>query len=238
MHSPFQGARAFIPLVLAGIVLLGLASTPVAAAGPTTEAQQIIHVAKQQLGDPWVYGATGPRAFDCSGLVVYAFRAAGDAAATHRLRTAAAMLRWYQAHGLASRTNPKPGDLVVWGGGSHIGIYIGGGKAISTLTNGVHIHGVFAVTARFTAFLHTGMWKKSGGLTVATAHTAKAARLHHTRSAANLRTRPTVHAARIAVIPQGRSLLVLGSRHDASGHTWFKVRVGTRTGWVASWLIR
>ena len=62
--------------------------------------------------------------------------------------------------GKASRTNPKVGDLVVWGYGTHIGIYIGGGKAISTLTNGVRIHGVFAVTARFTAYIHTGMSTK------------------------------------------------------------------------------
>jgi uncharacterized protein YycO len=45
----------------------------------------------------------------------------------------------------------------VWGGGTHIGIYIGHGKAISTLTSGVRVHGVHAVTARFTAYLHTGM---------------------------------------------------------------------------------
>jgi cell wall-associated NlpC family hydrolase len=59
------------------------------------------------------------------------------------------------------RTTSKPGDLVVWGGGSHIGIYIGHGKAISTLTRGVRVHGVHAVTARFTAYLHTGMWKRA-----------------------------------------------------------------------------
>ena len=46
---------------------------------------------------------------------------------------------------------------MIWGYGSHIGIYIGSGRAISTLTNGVHVHGVYAVTARFTAYLHTGM---------------------------------------------------------------------------------
>ena len=48
----------------------------------------------------------------------------------------------------------------MWGGGSHIGIYIGNGKAISTLRSGVRVHGVFAVTARFTAYLHTGMSTK------------------------------------------------------------------------------
>ncbi len=42
-----------------------------------------------------------------------------------------------------------------------MGIYIGHGKAISTLTSGVHVHRVHAVTARFTTYLHTGMWKKA-----------------------------------------------------------------------------
>jgi len=153
------GARAFIPVALAGAVLFSLAPSTPAAATTTTEAQQIIQIARRQLGDPWHYGATGPSAFDCSGLVRYAFRRAGDAAVIHTgyLRSARSIYRWFRAHGRASRSNPKVGDLVVWGRGSHIGIYIGNGKAISTLTNGVHIHGVYAVTARFTAYLHTGM---------------------------------------------------------------------------------
>jgi cell wall-associated NlpC family hydrolase len=153
------GARAFIPVALAGAVLFSLAPSTPAAATTTTEAQQIIQIARRQLGDPWHYGATGPSAFDCSGLVRYAFRRAGDAAVIHTgyLRSARSIYRWFRAHGRASRNNPKVGDLVVWGRGSHIGIYIGNGKAISTLTNGVHIHGVYAVTARFTAYLHTGM---------------------------------------------------------------------------------
>ena len=160
MHSPLPGARAFIPVVFAGILLLGLAPvTPVAASDPQTEAQQIIQIARNQLGDPWRLGATGPSAFDCSGLVIYAFTKAGDRAAvgSGRFRTARELYRWYQGRGLASRTNPKPGDLVVWGSGTHIGIYIGNGKAISTLSSGVRIHDVHAVTAPFTAYLHTRM---------------------------------------------------------------------------------
>ena len=163
MHSPSLGARAFIPALLAGVVLIGLVpASPAAAADPTTEAQQIIQIAKTKLGDPWRYGATGPSAFDCSGLVIYAFKAAGDGAAIGNgsYRSARSIYDWFRSRGRASRTNPKIGDLVVWGSGSHIGIYIGNGKAISTLRNGVRIHGVFAVTARFTAYLHTGMSTK------------------------------------------------------------------------------
>ena len=161
MISRRTGARAFIPAALAAAILFSVApSTPAAATTTvTTEAQQIIRIAKAQLGDPWRYGASGPYAFDCSGLVRYAFRRAGDAAVirTTTLRSARSIYLWFKAHGKASRTNPKIGDLVVWGYGSHIGIYIGNGKAISTLRSGVRVHGVFAVTARFTAYLHTGM---------------------------------------------------------------------------------
>jgi len=114
------------------------------------------------LGRPWRYGANGPRAFDCSGMVIYAFKRAGDgrAVANGHLRSARALYHWYKSRGLASRSNPKIGDLVIWGRGTHVGIYVGHGKAISTLTRGVKIHRVRAVTASFTAYLHTGMWKK------------------------------------------------------------------------------
>ncbi|MFL5674092.1 MAG: C40 family peptidase [Chloroflexota bacterium] len=163
MRTPRMGARAFIPLALAGAVLFSLAPSSPAAASTTTEAQQIINIAKAQLGDPWRYGATGPYSFDCSGLVIYSFRKAGDGAAIHSpyLRSARSLYLWFKARGKASRYNPRVGDLVIWGYGTHVGIYIGSGKAISTLTSGVRIHGVFAVTARFTAYLHTGMSTKA-----------------------------------------------------------------------------
>lgn len=160
MRTLHLGARAFIPVALAGAILISTApTTPVAAATYTTEAQQIVAIAKAQRGDPWRYGASGPYAFDCSGLVIYAYRKAGDGAAIKAgtLRSARSIYLYFKSRGKASRTNPKIGDLVVWGYGSHIGIYIGGGKAVSTLRSGVRIHGVYAVTARFTAYLHTGM---------------------------------------------------------------------------------
>jgi cell wall-associated NlpC family hydrolase len=158
-----MGARAFIPLALAGAVLFSLApSTPAAATTTTTEAQQIIRIAKAQIGDPWRYGAAGPSAFDCSGLVRYAFRRAGDGGAIHTsfLRSARSLYVWFRSHGKASRSNPRIGDLVIWGYGTHVGIYIGDGKAISTLMNGVRVHGIHAVRASFTAYLHTGMSTK------------------------------------------------------------------------------
>lgn len=162
MRTLHLGARAFIPVALAGAVLFSTAPSTPAAASIATEAQQIVRIARAQTGEPWRYAASGPSSFDCSGLVLYAFRRAGDASVIRypRLRSARAIYLNFKARGLTSRTNPKVGDLVIWGGGSHVGIYIGNGKAISTLRNGVRIHGVFAVTARFTAYLHTGMSTK------------------------------------------------------------------------------
>jgi hypothetical protein len=240
-----MGARAFIPIALAGAVLLSQApATPVAAAQPKTEAQQIIKIAKKQLGDPWRYGANGPKSFDCSGLVIYAYKHAGDgkAVGNGKYRSARALYKWYKSRGLASKSHPKVGDLVIWGGGSHIGIYIGGGKAISTLTSGVKIHKVHAVTARFTAYLHTGMSTKGiGGASVATTAKVKHALKGSTqraRVALNLRDGAGVGNDRVAVLRPGSLLTVLGEGLDASGRTWFKVHAGSRTGWVASWLTR
>ena len=153
------GARAFIPVALAGAILFSTAPTTPAAASVTTEGQQIAQIARAQVGDPWRYGATGPSAFDCSGLVIYSYMKAGDGSVIRAgtLRSATSIYLYFKSRGKASRSDPKVGDLVVWGYGSHLGIYIGNGKAVSTLRNGVRVHGVFAVTARFTAYLHTGM---------------------------------------------------------------------------------
>jgi NlpC/P60 family/Bacterial SH3 domain len=240
------GARTFIPVALVGAVILSLApATRVSAAQPTAESQQIIRIAKQQLGDPWRHGAIGPSAFDCSGLVIYAFTKAGDGKALGggRLRSARAMYRWFKAHGLASTSNPKPGDLVIWGRGSHVGIYIGGGKAISTLTNGVRIHRVHAVTARFTAYLHTRMSTRftnarSAGATKATRPVASSATIRHTRDSVNLRRGAGIERSRIRTLSKGTRLVVLGSAHDSRGRTWLRVRADGRIGYVARWLTR
>ena len=158
MISRRMGARAFIPAVLAAAVLFSLAPSTPAAAYTTTEAAQIIRIARAQLGDPYRWGTAGPYTFDCSGLVIYSYKRAGDGnVLRYAGRSARSIYYYFKARGKASRYNPRLGDIVVWGGGSHVGIYIGNGRAISALTSGVRVHGVYAVTARFTAYLHTGM---------------------------------------------------------------------------------
>ncbi|MEX1173821.1 MAG: NlpC/P60 family protein [Chloroflexota bacterium] len=238
-------------MALAGAVLFTFApgsSGIAAAAEPKTEAQQIIKVAKAQVGDPWRYGAKGPRAFDCSGLVIYSYTKAGEAKVIGKgkIRSARALYRYFKAKGLASRSNPKPGDLVVWGGGTHIGIYVGKGRAVSTLTSGVRVHGVHAVRAKFTAYLHTGMSTKAiDGSSIALVSTATSSNgtkkiaigdVRRTDGLVNLRTGPGIERARLTTLRDRTKLVVLGKGQDTRGRWWLRVEAGSRTGWVAKWL--
>jgi len=85
---------------------------------------QVMYQVQKQKGKPYRYGAAGPRAFDCSGLVQFVYRRAlGE-----RLpRSAAAQ---YHASKHIRRSSLRVGDLVfVINGGyiSHVGIYAGHG---------------------------------------------------------------------------------------------------------------
>lgn len=140
-------------LVTIALILSAVGATPASAA--ETEVDTVISVAKEQLGDRWVWGATGPDKFDCSGFVYYSFR---ESALLDRIsgkrRTVRGYWDWFAARGLASRTNGQPGDLVVWGKAKHMGIYLGDGWAISALTSGVAIHRLDKINLAFKTFLH------------------------------------------------------------------------------------
>lgn len=77
-------------------------------------------VAARQKGDPYRYGASGPGAFDCSGLTSYSFRKAG----MKLPRTANSQ---YQRVRKIKKRNIRKGDLVFFGGSRkyHVGIYWG-----------------------------------------------------------------------------------------------------------------
>jgi cell wall-associated NlpC family hydrolase len=158
---PNPGARALVSAALAATLLISAAPPTPATAAVQSEASQVMRIARAQAGDRWRFGATGPSSFDCSGLVMYSYRMAGDLRliGNGNYRSAAALLRYFRLRGRASRTQATPGDLVVWGNGRHIGIYLGGGMAISTLSSGVRIHRVKALTVPFTAYLRTGIYQ-------------------------------------------------------------------------------
>ena len=86
-------------------------------------ASSAVRVAASKKGKPYRWGASGPNAFDCSGLTSYAYRKAGKSLP----RTAHAQ---YRASKKISRSQARPGDLVFYGGARkhHVGIYAGNGK--------------------------------------------------------------------------------------------------------------
>jgi cell wall-associated NlpC family hydrolase len=152
--------RLLLLLLAAAFAITLLTVAPPAgmqAAAARSDATRIVAAAKSHIGRPWVYAATGPRAFDCSGLVYRVFQETGLVTKIGGRKTAKGYLNWFRQRGLVSRKNPRVGDLIVWGNGTHIGIYVGSGDAISTLTSGVKRHGVFRVTTKFTAYLHVNI---------------------------------------------------------------------------------
>ncbi|WP_171172043.1 C40 family peptidase [Streptomyces sp. I05A-00742] len=110
----------------AGRSVASAARTVTAPAGhaPTARAAEAVAFAYRALGKPYVWGATGPAGYDCSGLTQAAWRAAGVSLP----RTTYTQIN--SGHRIA-RSRLAPGDLVFfYSGVSHVGLYVGGGKMI------------------------------------------------------------------------------------------------------------
>ncbi|MEU1941980.1 NlpC/P60 family protein [Stenotrophomonas sp. NPDC087984] len=102
----------------------GSGSTTPSAPANSSKAAQAIAFAKSQLGKPYVWGATGPSSFDCSGLTQAAWKSAGISLP----RTT-----WDQVKvgTRVSTSELQPGDLVFFYDDiSHVGLYIGDGMMI------------------------------------------------------------------------------------------------------------
>ncbi len=93
--------------------------------GGSSVAQRAVSAAMTRLGDRYVFGATGPKRFDCSGLVQWAYRQAGIST-THYTGTL-----WNDYRHIPE-SQLKPGDLVFfYRDHHHVGIYIGNGLMIN-----------------------------------------------------------------------------------------------------------
>lgn len=83
----------------------------------------VVNYAKDQLGKPYLRGATGPDKFDCSGLTQSAYKKVGI---TLKRKSTAQHTDFKRV----SASDRKAGDLIWWDGIEHVGIYIGDGQII------------------------------------------------------------------------------------------------------------
>jgi peptidoglycan DL-endopeptidase CwlO len=91
----------------------------------STRGGQVANFALKFVGYPYVWGAEGPGAFDCSGFALYVYKHFGVSLS----RTASS--QYYGIGNSIYRSNLAPGDLVYfYTPVSHVGIYIGGGKFV------------------------------------------------------------------------------------------------------------
>ncbi|MEU7867789.1 NlpC/P60 family protein [Dactylosporangium sp. NPDC049140] len=86
-------------------------------------AGKAVNYAWAQLGKKYVFGAAGPNTFDCSGLTMMAWNAAG-VSLPHN-----AAQQWGKVRHI-TRSQLAPGDLVFYNGLGHVGIYIGNNQII------------------------------------------------------------------------------------------------------------
>jgi cell wall-associated NlpC family hydrolase len=112
---------------------------PAPVPAPSRGASTAIAYARAQIGKPYQWGAAGPDTFDCSGLTMRAWGAAG-VSLPHYTRAQ------YAGTAHVAIANLQPGDLVFFGSDlHHVGLYIGGGQMIEAPSTGefVRIAGIF-----------------------------------------------------------------------------------------------
>jgi cell wall-associated NlpC family hydrolase len=130
-----RAARARAAAAARGFAWRGAAP----ARSPSAAARQAFAFAMAQIGKPYVWGAAGPSAYDCSGLMLAAYRSAG----IHLPRVSRA--QWY-AGPHVSLGELAPGDLVFFAYDvrapstiHHVGMYIGGGAMVEAPFTGARV---------------------------------------------------------------------------------------------------
>jgi murein DD-endopeptidase MepM/ murein hydrolase activator NlpD len=184
-----------------------------------------ITFAKAHLGAPYRWGGTGPGGFDCSGLVIRAWQAAG----VQLPRTAHAQAK---AGPRITRDQLRPGDLVISNNYGHVQLYIGG----STVIEAPHTGAVVRVAAlpaagKVNAYVHIPETGPSQAEIVA-------------QPVLNVRAAPTTSAALFGTITGGRRVTVECTRtgepitgyQRVVSNAWLRVTFNGRPAWIsAAW---
>jgi cell wall-associated NlpC family hydrolase len=88
-----------------------------------------LDAAKSKIGSDYVWGASGPQSFDCSGLVQWAYKQAG----INLPRTSFEMSHVGKP---VAFKDLQPGDLIIQEGGGHVAMYAGDGKILQAPQSG------------------------------------------------------------------------------------------------------
>jgi cell wall-associated NlpC family hydrolase len=116
-------------------------TAPVTYSGPTTtQADKAVAFAFAQLGKPYEWGATGPDAYDCSGLVQAAWAAAGVTIPRDTYGQWAGLPHIPVA-------DLQPGDLIIYNDEGHVAIYVGHGMIIDAPRTGLDVEEIPADTS-------------------------------------------------------------------------------------------
>jgi cell wall-associated NlpC family hydrolase len=104
--------------------------------GPTnTQAEKVVAFVYAQIGKPYVFGAAGPNSFDCSGLTSAAWASVGISIP----RTSEE--QWAGLPHVPT-SDMQPGDILVFNGAGHVGIYVGGGMVVDAPHSGLDVQKV------------------------------------------------------------------------------------------------
>jgi cell wall-associated NlpC family hydrolase len=124
-----QSANTYV----ANVAAPAPAQAPAAAPAASSSGQAIVDAVRSKVGAPYAWGATGPSAFDCSGLTTWAYQQVGKS-----------IPRTSQAQAAQGQQIPldqlQPGDIIAYyGGATHVGIYAGNGMIIDALNSGTPV---------------------------------------------------------------------------------------------------
>jgi len=113
------------------------APAPAPQVGESAAAAIAVRVALEQVGKPYVWGGAGPNDFDCSGLVMYAYEAAGIDLPHYSVSQ-------YEDTTRISESQLEPGDLVFYDNYSgpqpgHVAMYIGNGQVVAANEPGTNV---------------------------------------------------------------------------------------------------
>ena len=136
MSATFRRLSTSVLILVAALVASTFLVSPAANAMSVQARSRVVHVAASKAGTPYVYGASGPSAFDCSGFTRWVYAKVGR----HLPRTSSAQAGAVRH---VSASDRRPGDLVFFSSGGHVyhvAIYAGGDSVWHAPRPGESVH--------------------------------------------------------------------------------------------------